>query len=362
DYILNYFENTLLKDSLKTSQGMKTLNNDRFIRNWTEIDFDNSSLICYDNDKKWYPINHGGDFCKWYGNNDEVINWEDDGYEVKKLAKSKYNSVTRTVTGMSYYFKEGITWTAISSGNFSARKFPKGFLFSNAGMCAFGEYDKLIYNLGLLNSIIGFEYLKILSPTLNFGPNQVKRIPVIYNNVNIVIKLVEECIYISQIYVDNIEYSYNFKSNILLTDSNLNLQSAIEKYEVTWKNNFIKLHKNEEELNRIFLEIYNLSDRFSYKIPLGMITLLKYELLPRKQKGSKKKSSEFEEEDTKWTPVWENLENQFRANGYEGLELPFNHEEIIKQFISYAVGCMFGRYSLDQEGLILANQGDTLQQ
>jgi len=362
DYILNYFENTLLKDSLKTSQGMKTLNNDRFIRNWTEIDFDNSSLICYDNDKKWYPINHGGDFCKWYGNNDEVINWEDDGYEVKKLAKSKYNSVTRTVTGMSYYFKEGITWTAISSGNFSARKFPKGFLFSNAGMCAFGEYDKLIYNLGLLNSIIGFEYLKILSPTLNFGPNQVKRIPVICNNVNIVIKLVEECIYISQIYVDNIEYSYNFKSNILLTDSNLNLQSAIEKYEVTWKNNFIKLHKNEEELNRIFLEIYNLSDRFSYKIPLGMITLLKYELLPRKQKGSKKKSSEFEEEDTKWTPVWENLENQFRANGYEGLELPFNHEEIIKQFISYAVGCMFGRYSLDQEGLILANQGDTLQQ
>lgn len=349
--LLKTLNNPLLGEFLKTSQGMKTLNNDKFIRNWNEIDLFKSSVIISKNNShnpKWFPINHGGEFLKWYGNNESVLNWFNDGIEIKALAKEKYNSVTRTVTGMSNYFKEGITWTAISSSTFSARAFPNGFLFTNAGMCAFGEKVDYLYVLGLLNSKIGYKYLEILSPTLNFGPNQVKRIPVIERHTDIIKSIVENNIGIAYMYWNSSESSWDFTTSPLFDgllgdvgmatsqfvksriSSKLNdgasLQDAYNGYMAIWRNMFFQLHQNEEELNRQFIEIYGLQDELTPDVPLEDITILKEE------------------------------------TSIENGELVFHADEVMAQFVSYAVGCMFGRYSLDKEGLILANQGETLQQ
>lgn len=325
--LLGTLDKPLLGDFLKTSQGMKTLNNERFVRNWNEVTINSSSTVLTktSNKSKWCPINHGGEFLKWYGNNESVLNWENDGFEIKKLAKEKYNSVTRTVTGMSNYFKEGITWTAISSSTFSARAFKEGFLFTNAGMCAFGGKEDYLYVLGLLNSKVGFVYLEILSPTLNFGPNQVKRIPVIENETEIVKGIVQMNIGISKLNWDSREISWDFEQHELIKHNSPSIEESYDLYQQYWRNKFFQLHKNEEELNRQFIEIYGLQEELTPDVPLEEITILKEE------------------------------------TSIENGQLVFHADEVFKQFVSYAVGCMFGRYSLDKEGLILANQGETLE-
>lgn len=180
--VLKTFIDTVnIGDLISTSQGMKTLNNERFVREWFEVDFDKTSLNLPRNGNethKWFPISHGGSFRKWYGNNESVLNWENNGEEIKFLAKTKYNSVTRTVTGMKHYFKKGITWSAISSGSLSVRMLPKDFLFTNAGMCGFGEEESLRLIAAFLNSKVAGTLLEFISPTVNYGPNQIKLLPI----------------------------------------------------------------------------------------------------------------------------------------------------------------------------------------
>ncbi|MDB4655545.1 BREX-1 system adenine-specific DNA-methyltransferase PglX [Flavobacteriales bacterium] len=325
--LLMTLDNPLLGEFLKTSQGMKTLNNDRFIRFWNEVEINQSSKVLNkdSNDPIWFPINHGGEYLKWFGNNESVLNWYDDGVEIKTLAKKKYNSVTRTVTGMGNYFKEGITWTAISSASFSARAFSEGFLFTNAGMCAFGAKDDYLFVLGLLNSKIGFSFLEILSPTLNFGPNQVKRIPVIESKIDLVKKNVDANIQISKLNWDSREISWDFSQNELIRLTGQDVEESFDLYMEYWKKKFFHLHGNEEELNRQLIEIYGLEEELIPDIALKNITILKEE------------------------------------TSIENGELMFHAKEVFAQFISYAVGCMFGRYSLAKEGLILANHGETLE-
>ncbi|HEY5590337.1 MAG TPA: BREX-1 system adenine-specific DNA-methyltransferase PglX [Paludibacter sp.] len=328
--LLDTFKEKPISDSVKTSQGMKTLNNDRFIRYWSEVELQKSSSIIskiQKFDKKWHPINHGGDYRKWYGNNESVINWANEGEEIKNLAKEKYNSVTRTVTGMGHYFKSGITWTAISSAKFSAREFPAGYLFTNAGMCAFGDIQKCQSVLGMLNSKVAFNLLEILSPTLNFGPNQVKQIPSIEIKDEIII-LIKSIVTTSKTEWDSHELSWDFQKNELLRESGhekILLEEAYDLYQQYWKNKFFQIHQSEEELNRYFIKIYGLQDELSSNVDLEDITILNEETIVQ--------------------------------NG----QLVFKANEVFAQFISYAVGCMFGRYSLEKEGLVLANEGETLQ-
>jgi hypothetical protein len=176
--LINSFKSKVrLGERLDTAQGMKTLDNERFIREWSEVSF--FTITNSENfQKKWVPINHGGGYRKWYGLNSSVLNWTNDGSAIKALAKEKYNSITRTVTGMGHYFENGITWSAISTDFISVRKFPDGFIFTNAGMCAFGPLKNQLAVAALLNSKVGVEVLKILAPSVNFGPNQISEIPV----------------------------------------------------------------------------------------------------------------------------------------------------------------------------------------
>lgn len=151
---------------LNPRQGLKTLNNESFTRLWFEVD---KNKLSFKDGKKWFPFNNGGGFRKWFGLNDTVVNWENDGYEIKKLAKQKYNSITRTVTNLNSYFIPGITWSVIASGSASFRMYEKGFIFSNSGQCMISNDENLRFNIiGLLNSKITNSLLSILSPTIGF--------------------------------------------------------------------------------------------------------------------------------------------------------------------------------------------------
>ena len=214
----------LLEKVANPRQGMKTLDNDYYIHLWHEV---SSISSCYDattiedakaSQKKWFPINHGGEYRKYYGNNYYVVNWYNDGAEMKANAIRKYNSITRTITNIAYYFKEGITWSVICSQP-SFRLYGIGFTFSNGGQCVVPDQkDELFYLTGLLNSKITGYLLNILSPTLGFESGYLKKIPVIFDSnqkTNIEI-LAERNVLMSKADWDSYETSWDFKRSPLV--------------------------------------------------------------------------------------------------------------------------------------------------
>ncbi|MGV6937015.1 BREX-1 system adenine-specific DNA-methyltransferase PglX [Paenibacillus sp. CMM36] len=319
DKIKSIFEsNKNLGDVSKPRQGMKTLDNERFIKYWYEVECNKISFDSVDlesakvSKRKWFPINHGGEFRKFYGNNEFVVNWENDGYEMKELAISKYNSVTRTITNIGFYYKEGLTWTAISSGTLSVRDFKQGFLFSNAGFCMFDCESKNYIN-ALLNSKVSGKILEILSPTLNYNVRDIANIPYIYSNSsdrNEKIELLtNQCIEISKRDWDSFETSWDFRVNpIILYQQGTDLISqAYGAWKKSVDNDITCIKESQEEINKLFIEIYELTDEIS---------------------------PEISDEDISIRQAVK--------------------ERDIRAFISYAVGCMLGRYSLDKEGVIFA--------
>lgn len=314
--------------------GLQSSNTDLFLKQWfeiskTKIGFNLSNILDAKNSKlKWFPINKGGEYRKWYGNNDYVVNWENDGFEIKNFKDENGKQKSRP-QNVEYYFTKGITWTAISSSNFSVRFSFDGFIFSNAGMKTFVENNNLFYITSFLNSKLVEYLIKIISPTLNYGQGDISNLPIIFpkeeSTKQKIDEITQECIDISKEDWDSRETSWDFTKNELLKYKSTNLLESYNRYSDYWKSKFYKLHNNEEELNRLFIDIYELQDELNPNVNLEDITILK--------------------EETK-------IKNN---------SLEFDSEEVIKQFISYAVGCIFGRYSLDKEGLILANQGETLE-
>jgi type II restriction/modification system DNA methylase subunit YeeA len=354
------FGDKYVGDYMDFKKGMSTGDNLRFIRQWVEVANDNSNFDCKNSDQcissnmKWFPINSGGEFRKWYGNNMNLANWYNSGLEMKTNAIKLNNGGhwSRYIVNTDVFFIDGLSWNAISSSSFGARLFNNGFMFSSASMCGFGENK--IEILGLLNSKLSSTLLNVLSPTLNFGAQQISKLPITELSNNYIKSVTENNIYISKIDWDSRETSWDFQQNELIrcksncgqncadldmlsdedrdeilamtnvpTNSNL-LEECYHAYKSEWRRNFFHLHQNEEELNRQFIEIYGLQDELTPDVPLEDITILK-------------------EETT--------IENR---------ELVFHADEVMEQFVSYSVGCMFGRYSLDMPGLILANQGETL--
>lgn len=309
----------------ETKKGVLTGDNNRFLRFWYEvngkkigfnIDSYNSML---NSNKKWFPVTSGGFMRKWFGNFDTLVNLENGGEEIINNVKNY------RLRDSKYYFLESITWTEVSSGNFSCRYVPKGILFGNGGPVSFFN-EKLKFTLGLLNSKISMEILSYLAPTINYGPEQIEKIPMVLptdeTKLTTINTLVQENINLSKTDWDSFETSWDFTKHPLLpvvsTSSTIELfkdasansiliSDLFSKWEKECSNRFAKLKSNEEELNRIFIEIYGLQN----------------ELTP-----------EVQDKD-----VTVRLADRTRD---------------IKSFISYAVGCMFGRYSLSKEGLAYA--------
>jgi len=360
---LLFDNNDCLENAYEFKKGMSTGDNARFIKNWHEVSLSNIFFDCTSeqdsliDSRKWYPINCGGTFRKWYGNQDSIVNWYHDGEEMKANAVilNHGGHWSRYITSVDKFFREGLSWNAISSGDICVRYFGKGYIFCSASMCGYGIDVKPA--IGLLNSKVGMDILKVLAPTMNYGPLQVKKIP--FLDVNSDCKtIIDNNIRISKSDWDAHETSWDFQRNeLLMMDEQVlfdNLDYIIEKhyketgenicidpaapqpesvewcydtYCTKWERLFMQLHENEEELNRQFIDIYGLQDELTPDVPLDEITIL--------QQGEIK---------------------------IEDGELKWNADVVMKQLISYAVGCMMGRYSIDKPGLILANQGDGLEQ
>ena len=330
---MSYWASTRISDIFKETnplekigkprQGMATTNNDLFLRRWFEIcvshiGFNISSEEESINSRlKWFPYNKGGEQRKWYGNNDYVVNFLDGGREVCQYIDNHSNSKVNhkgRVINREYYFKESISWTLINSGKvFSVRYIPKGSIFDVNGMSLFVSKDKINYIMSLMNSKITLELLKIINSTMAFQVGDIKRIPIIIKEkyLCIINEISNDSIKLSKNDWDSFETSWDFKVHPLLKLLDKGQQHKLEAIFNIWKAEceevFEQLKANEEELNRIFIDIYGLQDELTPEVEDKDITIRKAE-----------------------------------------------RERDIKSFISYAVGCMLGRYSTDAEGLIHA--------
>ena len=222
--IINIFINgTSLKTYGDTRQGMATSDNNRFLRFWYEPIFDTVGLKYISTEearlslKKWFPYNKGGEFRRWYGNMDYVVNYENDGFEVKKYATELYKTPSRTIKSMSEYFKHCLSWSKVSSGSIAFRYYPAGFIFDVAGCCIFySEQSKMFYDFAFINTKITKELLFVISPTLNFEAGQIAILPIIRKEDDMINNLVRGNISLSKKDWDSYETSWDFKKHPLV--------------------------------------------------------------------------------------------------------------------------------------------------
>lgn len=323
----SFKNNGSIKDFMEVKSGLSTGNNEKFLRYWNENNISNirfSQNLQTQNLVEWIPYNKGGGTRKWFGLNLLVVRWGIDGEILK-------NAGTAVFRNSSYYFKEGITFSALTSSVVTYRYSNSDFIFdSNKGPMLFIDEKKpvdLRYVLGFLNTNINDFYNKLINPTLSTQISDVEKVAFVYDEARIAVisSIVDSNISISKSEWDSNETSWDFLENELVRLRGVELKSAINNYKNYWVLQFHTLHQNEEELNRQFIDIYSLKEELTPDVPIEDITILK--------------------EETKI------IDGQ----------LVFKEEELIAQLLSYAVGCIFGRYSLEKEGLILANQGETLQ-
>ena len=301
NHLFEAFSDKLLSDFAQTKQGFATGDNDRFLRFWHEVSDVNSAFLCKKGaDLKWFPCNKGGSYRKWYGNNTYLANWYNDGSEMRGFSGS-------VIRNPQFYFREGITWSSLAN-QLSLRFSPAGFIFESKGsMCFVNERKNLWYILGLLNSKVTAVALSVLSPTLDFHEGPMLKVPVekplLTEQVD---RFVENSVEISKDDWDSFEISWDFQHHPLIRSVST-VADAFAQWEDECNERFNQLKANEEELNRIFINIYGLQDELTPEVEDKDVTVRKADL-----------------------------------------------QRDIKSLLSYAVGCMFGRYSLDIEGLAYA--------
>lgn len=344
-------ESEKLGDVGETKNGLSTTDNNRFVRYWSEVNKNNigfklgSVQEAKITDYKWFPYNKGGEFRKWSGNKEFIVDWFKNGKGIREAAKGA--SGGRIVSPESY-FKKSISWSKVSSGSLALRKFEKGFIFDVAGTSLFLDENIENYILGILNSKLSKKFIEEISPTLNYETGQIRNVPIIKSERKKIkiIEKIDKCIDISKEEWDSRETSWDFTKNQLIENRAERIESSIEKYEDIWRERFLQMHSNEEELNRLFIDIYGLQDEMDEKVDLKDITLLKKETSLEKINNEE---------------LAMNNEYLSEAEIQQRKRLVFDRNELVKQFLSYAVGCIMGRYSIDKEGLIIANSDDELQ-
>ena len=315
---------TQLREIATPKQGVATTDNNRFVRLWQEVSFDgigfgfSSPAEAAESLNKWFPFNKGGEFNKWYGNRSHVVNYQYDGKEIKENVLKKYPYLKTpdfVVKNSSYYFGECISWSKIALSNVCFRFYESGFIFSDAGMALFIEKTKQHPVFGLLNSKVAFEILQIIAPSTNFESGHMERIPVlngVFENNDISIN-VQKAIQISKQDWDSFETSWDFKWHPMIPkcfegpDYAYRVEDFYHFWEEQCEERFQKLKAKEEELNRIFIEIYGLQDELTPEVEDKDVTVRRADL-----------------------------------------------QRDIKSLISFAIGCMFGRYSLSKQGLCYA--------
>ena len=326
--LTDFDKGVLLEKIASPKQGIATTDNNRFVRNWNEVAFNrigfgmktpNQAQVSH---FKWFPMNKGGEFRKWYGNRSYLVNYQDDGFEIKQNVLKKYPYLKTpdfVVKNSSFYFTECISWSKIAVSDVCFRYFEPGFVFSDAGMAIIINENKLKPIFGLMNSKVAYTILQVIAPTTNFEAGHMEKIPVRNEifSIHDIATRVDAAIQTSKEDWDSFETSWDFMTHPLvqnchgINDENGHEQAYIEdtynEWEFDCNERFNQLKSNEEELNRIFIDIYGLQDELTPEVEEKDVTVRKADL-----------------------------------------------QRDIKSLLSYAVGCMFGRYSLDVEGLAYA--------
>ena len=332
--VIGLFDNERFAQHFFVKEGLKTADNDHFIRYWFEIDEKQIG-------NKWFPHTKGGEFRRWYGNNYWVLNYYNNGYELKHFKGA-------TITSPENFFKPYLTYSRISSGKFNLRYTPKGFIPNMAGLSIVPQSSESPVNavLAFGNSHLFQFILDAENPTLNNPPGLIAAMPIL-STESAVDSIVSDNIEYSKLDWNSHEMSWDFEANPLVAQCNLfknegcgatsyRIENFVKEFEEQWEARFYQLKDNEEELNRQFIDIYGLQDELEPFVPTREITILQQgeiSIVPAPGDDS----------------------------GY-GDTIRWNRDVLMKQLISYAVGCMMGRYSIDKPGLILANQGDGLEQ
>ena len=322
-----------LNRAFETRNGMSTTNNDLFLKFWHEVSMTKVGIGEYDagsaasSGKKWFPYNKGGVYRRWYGNRNYVVNWENDGRELKRYVGERYGSYSKEIRSEDRYFYESITWSGVGASKSGFRYSPKGAVFDSGANGLFTpSHDDLLYVLGLLNTSLVDKLLRLINPTINTGSGTVGSFPTILEPLrrSVVKEYVEDCISVAKMDWDSFETSWDFQIHPLLQYAALTPQriaqeekngylpmngiaDAYRHWEQACDDRFYQLKANEEELNRIFIDIYGLQDELTPEVEEKDVTVRKADLT-----------------------------------------------RDVKSLISYAVGCMFGRYSLNRQGLVYA--------
>lgn len=333
---LDLFNEDCLRSKTFSPGLNKTANNDLYLRFIWEV-----SSIDVGMGKRWIPSTKGGIFRRWYGNLDYVNDWSEDSVsEIKQSASG-------SIINEEYLGLEGITWSSVTAGRCSFRYLPQGYTFNNGGL-TLHSYDDCKYYIGLLNSVVFSYFNEFTNPTVNLNNSNVQDFPYLERDRKALVDIIEQSIFISKQDWDAHETSWDFKKNELIRAKSLCCQNGadmdmlskeeieelknttpcedrridhcIRAYKSDWERRFRQLHANEEELNRQFIEIYGLQDELTPNVPLDEITIL--------QQGE--------------VSIVDN-------------DIVWHDDVIVKQFVSYAIGCWMGRYRLDKEGLNIAH-------
>lgn len=321
--------------------GMATGNNDTYLRIWSEVSASKAGFQIKNRDdalsscKKWFPYNKGGAFRRWYGNNIFLVNWEDDGYLLRNGLHPSGKRVWAHNFNLDYIFKSCLTFTATSSSYFGVRYSPSGFLFDNKGSSYFTSPNLTLPVLSLLASKPATSVLAALNPTVEFQPGDISKIPAVSELDDPTLGLrALRIVAISKSDWDAFETSWDFTTLPLLS-SNYETETLAATYarlRANWLGMTDEMQQLEEENNKIFIDAFGLADELTPEVPIKEITLT---CNPAYRYGVKISEDE--------------REARLR-------------EDTVAEFLHYAVGCMFGRYSLDAPGLILANQGEGMEE
>lgn len=305
--------------------GLSTSDNERFLRIWEEVSYNNISFnydsceSTLDGKYKWVPHNKGGSFRRWYGNRDYVVNWRNDGEEIKIAVVNNptdpdTTSWSRRIFNWNKFFKQGISWSDVATGKLACRFIPAGAIFNATGPTFFAnDRNNEKYLLALFNSNVFQEFLNLVCPGLHYNTGPISKLPVIFAKQEKITAHAESNIEISRKDWDSFEASWDFKKHPLLRNVST-ISEAFAQWQVECDDRFNRLKANEEELNCIFIDIYGLQDELTPEVEDKDVTVRKADL-----------------------------------------------QRDIKSLLSYAVGCMFGRYSTYKDGLLFAGEPYSLQ-
>ena len=311
----SFANNPTIDELFETRNGMSTTNNNLFLRHWFEPALstiglgDYTALSAQESGRKWFRYNKGGEFRRWYGNNDYVVNWWNDGQELKAYVAERYGSYSKEIRSEDRYFFESITWSGVTSSQTGFRYSPAGAVFdSGANGLFISDPIMLKYVTGFLNTKLVIGFVKCKNPTINTGSGTVGQLPICVSKKHIedVVVIVEKCIEISQEDWDSFETSWDFQNQPLYRGRSL-ISDSFHLWQEECLRRFKNLKCNEEELNRIFIDIYGLQDELTPEVDDKDVTV---RLADR--------------------------------------------ERDVKSLISYLIGVVMGRYSLDVPGLAYA--------